>query len=93
MAPCGRLWQPVAAVWTPLYIDFSDFGGILTCWIMIARLMEAEQGLGGCWMMNGRQIGRSSHTLELEELGGLLLIDLIIVNYCYLRIDRHKSLP
>ena len=78
MAACGALWQPVAGVWTPLYIDFSDFGGILTCWMMNARLMEAEQGLGGCWMMNGRQIGRSSHTLELEELGGLMwLIDLI----------------
>ena len=61
----------MAAVWTPLYIDFEDFGGILTCWIMNAILMEAEQRLGGCWMMNGRKIGRSSHTLELEELGGL----------------------
>ena len=40
--------------------------------MMNARLMEAEQGLGGCWMMNGRQIGRSSHTLELEELGGFV---------------------
>ena len=42
--------------------------------MMNARLNEAEQGLGGCWMMNGRQIGRSSHTLELEELGGLFEI-------------------
>ena len=38
--------------------------------MMNARSMEAEHGLGGCWMMNGRKIGRSSHTLELEELGG-----------------------
>ena len=74
MAACGGLWQLVAAVWIPLYIDFSDFGGILTCWLMNARLMEAEHGLGGCWMMNGRRIGRSSHTLELEELGGFYAV-------------------
>ena len=60
---------------SPIY-RFLDFGGILTCWMMYARLMEAEHGLGGCWMMNGRQIGRSSHTLELGELGGFIL-DLI----------------
>ena len=23
LIPCGGLWRPVAAVWTPLYIDFS----------------------------------------------------------------------
>ena len=70
VAACGSLWRPVAAIWTPLYIDFLDFGGILSCWMMNARLMEAEQRLGGCRMMNGRHIGRRSHTLELEELGG-----------------------
>ena len=78
MAACGSLWRPVAACGSrmdsPIYIDFLDFGGILTCWMMNARLMEAKQRLGGCWMMNGRQIGRSSHTLELEELGGFSLI-------------------
>ena len=64
----------MARVWTPLYIDFLDFGGMLSCWIMDPRLMEAEQGLGGCWIMNGRQIGRRSHMLELEELGGFSTI-------------------
>ena len=42
------LWQPVATFWTPLNIDFSEFGDILSCWMMNARFMEAEQGLGGC---------------------------------------------
>ena len=47
--------------------------------MMNARLMEAEHGLGGCWMMNGRKIGRSSHTLELEELGGFVPVHIIII--------------
>ena len=62
VAPCGGLWQPVAAC-----------GSGMACWMINARLMEAEQGPGGGWMMNGRQIARRSHTFELEELGGILL--------------------
>ena len=65
-------YESMTTEWTPLFVDFPDSGGILSCWMMNATLMQAEHGLEGCWMMNGRDIARRSHTLELEELGGFV---------------------
>ena len=38
-------------------------------------------------MMNGRKIGRSSHTLELRELGGYIYIYIYKRIHIYTRVD------
>ena len=68
MPPCAALWRPVAPDWIPLMLRFQ----ILEAWIwkpdacMLAGLEEVTEVTAG-WEEG---IGRSSHTLELQELGG-----------------------
>ena len=68
LTPCGALWQPVAGVWTPLYIDFS----ILEASCLLDDECKIDGSGAGAWRLldDEWQIGKSSHTLEPEELGG-----------------------
>ena len=75
VASCGALWRPVAscrAGLDPPNIQISDSGGL-----------DLEAWMPGCWQdwrglekvtevtaRWGEGIGRNSHTLELQELGG-----------------------
>ena len=74
VAPCGGLWRPVAPDWIPLILRFQ----ILEAWIW-----RPGAWMPGCWKdWNGLEevtevtafwgegIGRNSHTLKLQELGG-----------------------
>ena len=76
--PCGGLCRPVAPDWIPLILRFQ----ILEAWIW-----RPGAWMPGCWKdWNGLEevtevtafwgegIGRNSHTLKLQELGGYLLL-------------------
>ena len=73
--PCGTLWHPAipcAAGLDPLYIKISDSGGLgLEAWMPGCwqdwRGLEEVTEVTASW---GEGIGRNSHTLELQELGG-----------------------
>ena len=78
VAACAALWRPVAADWVPLYIKISDPGGLdLKVWCMDAWMLKDWNGLGEVTEVTevtaflGEGIGRNSHTLKLQELGGL----------------------
>ena len=69
-----------AARLDPLYIKISDSGGLdLEAWCldvwMLAGLERIGRGDGGIGMDARWEegIGRTSHTLELQELGGLIM--------------------
>ena len=72
--PCKPLCHPVAPDWIPLILRFQ----ILEAWVWRSGCLDA-----GCWQdWNGLEevtevtafwgegIGRNSHTLKLQELGG-----------------------
>ena len=75
---CPSLWHPVAASAAGLdhpNIKISDSGGLdLESWCLDAWMLRDCNGLEevtevpAFW---GGGIGRSSHTLKLQELGGL----------------------
>jgi hypothetical protein len=87
--PCGGLRRPVppvAAGLDPLYIKIRDAGA-----------PGLEAWMPGCWMLAGLEevtevtarwgevIGRNSHTLELQEIGGFLCVSaflLVFVSVC-----------
>ena len=77
MASCGSLKPPVppcAAGLDPLNIKISDSGGLdLETWCLDAGCWKDWNGLGQATEVTafwGEGIGRNSHTLELQELGG-----------------------
>ena len=77
---CGGLclWQPVAA--SGALLVFPTYW-VLRFWRRPALLHDeckigGRQGLGGCWMMSERLIGRRSNTLEFEELCGFSLLNI-----------------
>ena len=74
VAACATLFRPVAADWIPLILRFQ----ILEAWIW-----RPGAWMPGCWKdwngleevtevtaLWGEGIGRNSHTLKLQELGG-----------------------
>ena len=76
--PCGGLCSPVAANRNgldPPNVKISDSGGLdLEAWCLDAWMLEGLEGIGGVTEVTafwGEGIGRNSHTLELQELGGL----------------------
>ena len=81
LAVCGSLWQavpPVAAGLDPLYIMFLDSGGLdLKAWCLDVWMLKDWNGLEEVTEVTevtafwGEGIGRNSHTLKLQELGGL----------------------
>ena len=58
----------------PLYIKISDSGGLdLEAWCLDVWMLEDWNGLGEVTEVTalwGEGIGRNSHTLKLQELGG-----------------------
>ena len=79
MAACEPLCHPVvacAAGLDPLYIKISDSGGLdLEAWCLDAWMLKDWNGLEEVTEVTafwGEGIGRNSHTLELQELGGLV---------------------
>ena len=76
VASCGPLKSPVAAEWIPLISKFK----MLEAWIW-----RPGAWMSGCWKdwnglgevtevtaLWGEGIGRNSHTLELQEFGGVM---------------------
>ena len=75
--PIGGLCRPVppcAAGWDPPNIKISDSGGLdLEAWCLDAWMLKDWNGLEEVTEVTafwGEGIGRNSHTLELQELGG-----------------------
>ena len=69
VASCGSLWHPVATDWIPLILGFQ----ILEAWSLGAWMLKDWNGLGEVTEVTalwGEGIGRNSHTLKLQELGG-----------------------
>ena len=84
---CGILWHPVASCRTgldPPDIKISDSGGLdlesscLVVWMLggLEWIGGGDGGDGGIGMDARWEegIGRNSHTLELQELGGFIYI-------------------
>ena len=75
---CGGLWLPVppcAAGLDPLYIKISDSGELdLEAWCLDAWMLEGLEWIGGGDGGDVGGIGRSSHTLELQELGRYTIV-------------------
>jgi hypothetical protein len=62
----------------PLYIKISDAGGLdLEACCLDAWVLKDWNGLEEVTAFWGEGIGRNSHTLELQELGGLAYLQLL----------------
>ena len=73
VAACGSLWQPVAAYRTGLDPPNILRSQILESWCLDAWMLKDWNGLGEVTEVTafwGEEIGRTSHTLKLQELGG-----------------------
>ena len=75
------VWRPVPPCRNgldPPNIKISDSGGLdLEAWCLDAWMLKDWNGLGEVTEVTafwGEGIGRNSHTLELQELGGFVLI-------------------
>ena len=73
----GGLWQPVPPCGSgldPPNIKISDPGGLgLEAWCLDVWMLKDWNGLGEVTEVTalwGEGIGRNSHTLKLQELGG-----------------------
>ena len=71
-------WRPVVpnrSGLDPLYIKISDSGGLdLEAWFLDAWMLKDWNGLEEVTEVTafwGEGFGRNSHTLKLQELGGL----------------------
>ena len=78
LPPCGILKSAAAADWIPLTLRFQ---------ILEARIWRPGARMSGCWKdWNGLEevtevtafwgegLGRNSHTLKLQELGGYVQV-------------------
>ena len=79
--PCAALCRPVPpcrARLDPPNIEISDSGGLdLEGWCLDAWVLAGLEGIGGGDGGDGGMGGwdpRTSHTLELQELGGLVAV-------------------
>ena len=77
VASWKALCHPVAPDWIPLYSKISDSGGLdLESWCLDAWMLKDWNGLEEVTEVTAfcrEGIGRTSHTLELQKLGGFLL--------------------